>query len=291
MRIIVLPEQRMTESSLTGKQADELSCQLLSAPYGPKTPGSKLLKSIKHLLTNSEAQSAVVVLPLNFANGKNMKFWPDICFPTRTGSAVISVFFADSRENCISLFNTLNYSSSGKQVWNATCQYQPPYTDTFDLWVKAGAKSIHPGDFFKQEFLEEVARMTGHWLYWGHSDNNKLRGYHHVYSKELLAHKPEHPLISTLWFSCSTLNNNSSNSIGLEWYLSGATHCLMASPVEVNTEANCFLAKAWLEACQDSKDKTIAGIIGHLLEKDEPIITDTLKQYKLLGSPWVRFGG
>src|SRR5690554_5021067 len=105
MRLIILPEQWMTETSLTGKQADLLSCQFLSAPFGPKTPGVKILKTIKQLLKNSEALSAIVVLPLNFANGKNIKYWPDMCLPTRTGSAVISVSFADTRENCISLIN------------------------------------------------------------------------------------------------------------------------------------------------------------------------------------------
>ena len=290
-RVIVIPDGWMKDATgWAGRQENPSSCTFLPLPADADYSGIQLLKLVRKLLRNSDARAAAIVLPLKYATGKGIRYWPDLFMENRTGIAIASVHFAGNWEGCLPLVELPAAATNPESLsWNATCQYQPPYTRTFGLWVDAGAISLHPGDYFRHEFLEALRNMAGHWLYWGHADADKLRGYHHLSGNDLLEHKPTSPLLSTLWFSCSTLGRNKPRSIALDWYLSGATKCMLASPLEVNTKNNQRLAEGWLNACSNSEDKSISGILRFLLENEETTYAGVLQQYRLLGCPWVEF--
>jgi len=253
-------------------------------------PKARLRNLIKKSLRTCDANNAVVVLPKSYATGVNVKYWPDMFIFKKSEILITSVLFADTWSECSEIINSWAGSNfSENQKHNATCQYQPPYTDTLDKWNKKGAQSFHPGDYFKHEFLQELKKMQGHWLYWGHADSEKLHGFNHLTSAEILNHQPESPLYSTLWFSCSTLGINKKSNIALDWYLNGATYCLFASMKPVNTTDNQLLGLRWLDLCQQPNVNSIADILQNLLKQDQQPFRQVLSNYRLLGFPWVRF--
>ena len=131
--------------------------------------------------------------------------------------------------------------------------------------------------------------MQGHWLYWGHADADKLHGYNHLSTEDILRNKPASPLQSTLWFSCSTLDTSKKSNIALNWYLNGATYCLLASMRPVNTIDNQRLSMAWLDTLRNSDVISIADIIQNILLLDQQTFEPVLSSYRLLGLPWVKF--
>ncbi len=264
--------------------------QIIPIPDYESLTKNRFSKLVTRALKNCSAQSAIVILPTSYALGTCVKYWPDIFIHTQSGILITSVVFSDEWTDCRPMIDSfLRTSVPGTGKYNATCQYQPPYTDVLNQWVEAGAENFHPGDYFKNEFLNELSKMQGHWLYWGHADSEKLRGYHHLFSDDILDHKPESPLQSTLWFSCATLDKNKEHNIALEWFLSGATQCLMASLEAIKTKDNQLLGSAWLEICQHQEVSNIADIIYHLLMQDEQTFGPILENYRLMGSPWVDF--
>lgn len=291
-RALVITKSWIEEAinQLAGLNNIQPCCQIIPIPDCKTLTKDRLSKLITKVLKASRVQSAIVVLPTSFAQGTCIRYWPDIFIHTKSGILITSVFFSDEWSDCRPLIDSfLSTNSSGTEKYNATCQYQPPYTDTLNLWVEAGAKNFHPGDYFKHEFLNALSKMQGHWLYWGHADSDKLRGYHHLFSEDILGHKPESPLQSTLWFSCSTLDNSKERNIALEWFLSGATHCLLASLKQVKTKDNQLLSSAWLETYQHQEVFNIADIIYYLLKHDEQTFGPILEHYRLMGSPWIKF--
>ncbi len=293
-RIIVLPEHWKSEAS-----ADIARLNRIQPGYSfifwttdetsGKSPHKKILLS---LFQNTEACSALFILPKSFASGPLIPFWPDLILQCASGVAVTAVHFADAWKECKTWIDSvMNLSEHSTEKYNATCQYQHPYTDTQRLWVEAGARDLHPGDFLHDDFLLEVKNMQGHWMYWGHADGRKLRGYDHLHAHDLLQNKPASPLMSTVWFSCSTLDHRLKRNIALDWYLSGSAYCMMASINTVNTEANRLLSAAWLKVVQQKKSTSISEIIHFLIMSDPLTYIPVVQHYRLLGWPWVSTSG
>ncbi|MFC5623855.1 hypothetical protein [Algoriphagus winogradskyi] len=237
------------------------------------------------------ANSTLVVLPHSWAEVNKIQDWPPILCNEKFRPVVNSIFFADEwKELEDTLLDFLCYKTEASPKTHLTCQYQQPYTNMLNLWSEAGAEDFHPGDFYKSEILSAISTMTGNWVYWGHGEANLLRGYGHLGKEELLAHIPKKPLNATLWFTCSTLDYYGSENIALSWYRSGATKCLLASPNKINTEANQILSAAWLAASKDPPIASIAGIVLKLIKEESREITDVIRNYYLLGNPWVLAG-
>lgn len=291
-RVLVIPENWIKEASTQLAEWNGLGpfYEAVATADSEAMSRARLRNSIIKSLRNSDASSAVVVLPTSFAKGASVRYWPDMVIPNKSGLLITSIVFADNWTACREIINrSKDVDDAASRTHNVTCQYQPPYTHMLGQWTKGGARGFHPGDFFKQEFLQELGNMRGHWLYWGHADSAKLHGYSHLSTGDILHNKPVLPLQSTIWFSCSTLDIRERSNIALDWYLSGATHCMLASTCPVNTADNQELGTAWLEALQAPGVKTIADIIQHLLSLDQKAFEQVLSPYRLLGLPWVRF--
>lgn len=291
-RALVIPEDWTKEiASLKTTKQDNDYC-FVSIPTANLGIPSKarLTTVLKQTLRSSGLLSAVVVLPTDFAKPVNVKYWPKMIISSKNEAIVTSVIFADNWLACKGIIDTWQHVDNPfASKHHLTCQYQPPYTDMLERWRAWGARSLHPGDYFKTEILVELSQMQGHWVYWGHSDNAKIHGYQYISSKELLQHRPAIPLQSTLWFSCSTLGSRTNNSIALDWFLNGATLCLLASTQPVKTTDNQLLSAAWLEVCQHSTAVNVADIIQQLLRQDSQTFTPILDNYRLMGSPWIKF--
>lgn len=268
------------------------SCSFIPVPVKSETEYSNLPGLIEtSILSVKESGSVVVMLPHRFAKGSAVKFWPDIILNSNTGYVLTAVDFADDlQEFLVKSEAYLMPDNINSGIINASCQYEPPYTQTLNTWTDAGARSFHPGDFYKYEFLEALRTMKGHWFYWGHSDCTKLRAYHHIHTEDLLNAIPESPLQSTIWFSCSTLNIKHEQSIVLDWFLNGATRCIMAGKDQIMTIDNQLLSFAFLETLQKLKSPCFADIINHLLSADSNTYLPIIKSYRILGSPWISFG-
>ncbi len=291
-RILIIPDTWMKAAIIPEEGLDSQPFfRFIPVPGYENLAGDQLAKAVTRILETSGAQSALVVLPDEYAAGSCIKYWPEIFIHTKQGALISSVCFADNWTDFYKIAESAaNIARWEKVVFNASCQYQSPYTSTFNLWERAGARSLHPGDYSRDEFLNALNQMKGHWLYWGHSGHTKLRGYHHLYSEDLLSHKPIKPLQSTLWFSCSTLGGNNGKSIALDWFLSGATHCMMAGVKYMDTLANQQLSAAFLEAVEQNDGASLDGILYHLLSSDEKTFGPILNQYRLMGPPWIRLG-
>jgi len=291
-RSFVIPESWVKEASTQITELNEVEPFYSIIPISnyEKLPKAHLRNLIVKTLRTSSAHNAVVVLPKSYATGAYVKYWPDMLICKKSEILITSVLFADKWTECGEIINSWAVSNfSNNEKHNATCQYQPPYTDTLEQWSKKGAQSFHPGDYFKHEFLDELEKMQGHWLYWGHADSEKLHGYNHLSAEDILHYKPVSPLHSTLWFSCSTLDINKKSNIALDWYLNGATYCLFASMRPIKTIDNQLLSMAWLEVFQLSNVTSIADIIQNLLIQDQQTFQPVLSNYRLLGLPWVKF--
>ncbi len=291
-RALIVPDTWMKEAHGPEERLDNQPFfRVIPVPGYENLAKGQLTKAITSVLKTSGVQSALVVLPVEYAAGAFIKHWPELFMHTKLGVLISSVCFADRWVDCLTIAESAANTAGWEEViCNASCQYQPPYTTTFNLWERAGARSLHPGDYSRDEFLSALNKMKGHWLYWGHSDHTKLRAYHHLYSEDLLSHKPGWPLQSTLWFSCSTLGGNNRKSIALDWFLSGATRCMMAGLTNMDTTANQLLSAAFLEAVEKNGGTSLDGILYHLLTRNEQTFGSILNQYRLMGPPWVKFG-
>ncbi|TXE04414.1 hypothetical protein [Algoriphagus aquimarinus] len=250
-----------------------------------------LLYKLYAALDYHAANSALVVLPHSWAQVNKIQDWPPIVCNEIFRPVINSIFFADDWEELkVELMGFLEDKINSTPKTHLTCQYQAPYTTMLKLWADAGAEDYHPGDFYKSEILTAISHMTGNWVYWGHGEANLLRGYGHLEKEDLLAHTPDKPLNATLWFTCSTLDHHKDENIALSWYRSGATKCLLASPHKINTEANQLLSSAWLVAAKSQRLTSIAAIVLKLMQEEAKEVTDVLKNYYLLGNPWVLGG-
>lgn len=239
-------------------------------------------------LDRNDADSALVVLPHSWADVKKIKNWPEAVCNEKIRPVVNSIFFADDWEELAKMFSEfLEEKNNSAPKTHITCQYQPPYTTMLNLWADSGAENYHPGDFYKSEILTAISQMTGNWVYWGHGEANLLRGYGHLGKEELLAHIPAKPLNATLWFTCSTLDHYDGENIALSWYRSGATKCLLASPHKINTDANQLLSESWLSTAKSQHSSCIASIVLKLMQEGSQETKEVLRNYYLLGNPWV----
>lgn len=291
-RFIVIPATWTRKASAQIAQWNEQgpSYALMPVPGYELLSKASLRNEIVKKLRNSNVRTAVVVLPKSYATGINVKYWPGMLLSNKSGILITSVLFADKWTECSEMINAwAGFPSLATQTHNATCQYQPPYTDMLEQWNKKGAVSFHPGDYYKEELLGELTKMQGHWLYWGHADSKKLHGYHHLQAGDILKHRPASPLQSTLWFSCSTLDSRKKSNIALDWYLTGATYCLLASRQPVDTIDNQRLSMAWLELLQTPGVTSIADILENIANQDQQSFHPVLSGYHLLGLPWVKF--
>lgn len=233
-------------------------------------------------------QAALLVLPKSFTKPNFISFWPKLIQPSHQNDWIFGLFFAEKWEEVEAyLFDFPLEKDCQNMDVHVSCQYQPPYTDMLELWAGAGAKSYHPGDYFKEDFLLELNKMTGIWAYWGHAEGDRLRGYGHLMLNEILSNSSAKPFLLTLWFTCSTLDPEYDKNIGLSWFLSGKTQSLLASPFKVKTEENQLLGRQFLNSLVQKKHESLAEILLDLIEREDQSVRQVLNQYHLLGNPWV----
>ncbi|NJM32791.1 MAG: hypothetical protein HC848_07995 [Limnobacter sp.] len=180
--------------------------------------------------------------------------------------------------------------------WRASCQYERPYVDSLQFWEDMGATCYHPGDYTGQEFLNELQTFTGQWVYMGHAFEDRLRGYGHLLTADLLAHKPARPLNGTLFLTCNTLGEAEQGlPLALEWHLAGASRFTLAATGPVNTAENQQLAIRMLHALESNHDQPLWEFIRQCFAK--PTIGgknsgrtgelyNIAAHYRLLGDPW-----
>ncbi|WP_192349544.1 hypothetical protein [Algoriphagus sp. Y33] len=257
----------------------------LCESFGPD-PRS-YLPFVEEKMILNQAESAMIVLPASFACGDKIDFWPSIIQKKTGGNWICSVFFADCWQCVAQALEDLSMDKNTSNKTHLTCQYQPDYTEMLALYEHQIGQPYHPGDYFKPDILHAISLMEGNWLYWGHGEGDKLRGYSQLDTVDLLSNKCRYPLNSTLWFTCSTLDRDFPENIALAWYQSGATKCLLASPYKINTKANVFLSRRWVSCAVKKGKRTIASLILELLEEDSVAMEKVLNKYFLLGIPWV----
>lgn len=247
-----------------------------------------LAESLKVRMYDFFDQAALLVLPKSFARSEFIPFWPSLVQTNLSGTWICSICFADNWDEVEHVFiDSLQANDNNAMNIHASCQYQPPYTEMLALWDSAGAKSYHPGDYFKEDFLFQLSQMSGTWAYWGHALGDRLRAYGHLDRLDILSHKPVNPLLATLWFTCSTLNPEIEDNIGLVWYLSGSTQCLLASPFKIKTESNQVFGQEFLSCYLSDRNQLLAEIFYNLSGNQKPSLFEIMNQYHLLGNPWV----
>jgi len=57
---------------------------------------------------------------------------------------------------------------------NVTCQNEFVSTNLLDDWEREGARSIHPRDYFKSDFLVEFSKLMGYRVCFGHAEGDQL---------------------------------------------------------------------------------------------------------------------
>ncbi len=289
---IILPDSWYEEASIFIAGLNSLRPRyfLITFPESPDFKSKSYLSSVGKLMASNQAFSAMHVVPKCFASGDKIDLWPSLIQSHSDMTWVSSLFFADSWEEVATALGDFSEEEENPDDFatHLTCQYQPSYTDILSQWANEGRNTYHPGDFFKEDILSAISQMRGNWLYWGHGEGDKLRGYSHLHTVDLLAHKCSKQLNSTLWFTCCTLDRNYPENIALAWYLSGATKCIFASPEKVNTESNKLLSEVWLEIAKIDKEKTVSSVILDVLWKNPEVFEKILNQYFLLGIPWVK---
>lgn len=251
-------------------------------PSDPEVSAEDLTFSLEDF----QSKAAMMILPRSFAKSSCISSWPKLIQGNPQNPWICALFFADTWEEVERyLFDGLSGKTSVDV--HVSCQYQPPYTDMLELWAQAGAKPYHPGDYFKEDFLRELKKMSGIWAYWGHSEGDRIRGYGHITVDELLSNSPEKQLLLSLWFTCSTLDPEVEQNIGLSWFLTGKTQSLLASPFKVKTEENQLLGRQFLNSLVQKRHESLAEILLDLIETEDQSVRQVLNQYHLLGNPWV----
>ncbi|WP_111670070.1 C25 family cysteine peptidase [Algoriphagus litoralis] len=260
-------------------------CYFLVGFKQPEEP--RLIQEAMNLLEEDcSGLATMMILPRSFAQSSHISFWPKLIQAKPQNAWICALFFADTWEEVEHYLQNEPSKNESADV-HVSCQYQPPYTDMLELWAQAGAKPYHPGDYFKEDFLQELKKMSGIWAYWGHSEGDRIRGYGHVTVDELLSNSPEKQLLLSLWFTCSTLDPEVEQTIGLAWFLSGKTQSLLASPFKVKTEENQLLGRQFLNSLAQKRHESLAEIILDLISTEDQSVSQVLNQYHLLGNPWV----
>src|SRR5690606_18497821 len=116
----------------------------------------------------------------------------------------------------------------------------------------------------------------------------RLHGYNGLSIHDIVHHKPASPLVSTIWLACATLDAHKTRNIALEWFMSKASCCLLASTEPVKTTDNQKLNDIFLAIFEKSNSKSLADIIFEILNQDQTAFESILAHYRLLGIPWVR---
>ncbi|MDH4396541.1 MAG: hypothetical protein QE278_12755 [Limnobacter sp.] len=263
-----------------------------------------------------DVDSAVLVLPLEYAEPIYSSMWPQPVLQVGEGNTartvVLSTVFADSPDACL---KALEYQpkpfqpkpslpkltgNAGLMRWNVTAQYGPMYVDTLNAWEAAGANVFHPGDYFKPDLLEALANMTGHWVYVGHAEVDRLRGYQHIVASDLTRILKRGPLDSTLWLTCNTLAHRADVlSLGMVWYLSGAVRLFLGAVGPTDTLENQHFCKLWLHALLAFKANkaahTLADVVRQVFSSVGWVGVNGAgraplklgQHYRMLGNPWV----
>lgn len=224
---------------------------------------------------------AVLVLPSDFGD---TGYWP----PLMLNGTVISICFADEPEQVL---RTLSLDNRARLPVNLTAQNAFVYTDALAEWYRQCGTEWHPGDYQRSEFLRELAVMQGHWLYWGHGEADRLRGYQGIVVADLLSHRPVTPFQSTVWLSCNTLRAEPGGelSIGQHWYQSGATRVLFAALGEVKTRVNRLISQLMLDCLMRERHSCFYALVTALqaASRYDRELAEGLRQYRLLGNPMV----
>jgi hypothetical protein len=287
---LVFPEEWMDEIQQERAGLHVQPCFFLipisqTASENPK----KYQKTICAKAKKLDVRVVTWFVPQTLASGKAVTKWPDLVYRFKNDYLVQSIAFAASARAVIDCLKQSEWGSQKPQHTSVFCQYAAPYTIMLEKWAKAGAKTYHPGDYAKDEILDVLRKLSGNWVYFGHALANRLRGYGHLFVNELIAHKPKKQLTATLWFTCSTLAGKDGENLALEWYLSGSTACLLASPKAIKTSSNQLLGDAWLEVLAETKNQSVTDVLLAVSRQSE-FLFEVLNQYKLLGKPWVRIG-
>lgn len=186
-----------------------------------------------------------------------------------------------------------------------TSQYSRPHVDHLETWPNAHNSTtipLHPGDFDKDDLLTAMGnnRDATTWIYWGHGETDRLRGYGHLTREdldELASLRP--PLALTFWISCNTLGSHApQESIAWQWYASGATNTLLAAHEPVLTELNEAFTHALSEALSQAPSETLSQtpsqscihwrlsdwLFAALMRLPEPERRAISEHYRLLGN-------
>lgn len=271
---------------------------------GSATQGTAQL--LRELGLLDGVDTAVLVLPLQYAQSGYSTLWPQPVLQWvedgeggTTRMVILSTVFADCPTACLEAL-ALRPSEGGLSRWNVTAQYAPAYIDTLLAWQAAGANSFHPGDYFKADLIKAMGHWSGHWVYVGHAEVDRLRGYQHVLASDLRGISKRDLLDSTWWLSCNTLAHKAGvQPLGLTWYLSGATRLFLGAVAPTDTLQNQHFCKLFLHAILQMKASNNAHTLAEVLRR---IFSNTEwssaemecvnshpfnLNYRLLGNPWV----
>jgi len=288
IRILVIPTDWKEEASQTLARLNRIQFCYFFIVQSELESSKLMLESLSILLNRYQADSCLWIIPFEDGKSLEVKQWPSLISSYEKRSWVNGFFPA---RNWVEVANRLiefeNSNLKIPNIINVTCQYEFVYTNLLDDWEREGARSIHPGDYFKSDFLDEFSKFTGNWVYFGHAEGDRLRGYGHLEINDLIKHHPPRSLNLTLWFTCSTLDPNVDPSIGICWFMSGATFALLASAFKISTYSNQLLSKAWIMASKSCKSTSIASVILQIYHSEPDLYTKVLSQYSLLGFPWV----
>lgn len=287
-RILIIPTSWKVKASKGVARLNLIQPCYFLYPLDWDFQPENLSKALEVADVNFTGQAGLLILPRSFATAEKIPFWPKPIQSNQEKEWTCGLFFADDWEEVESYLLEFHQNEDQEIPIQVSCQYQHPYTEMLEFWAAKGAISYHPGDYFKEDFLIHLKSMEGIWGYWGHAEGDRLRGYGHLTREELLFHRPAKALDLTLWFSCSTLDFQVVENIGLSWFLSGCTKTLLASPFKVKTEDNQRLGLEFLDAFSAVKKLHLSDILLSLVRTNNGKLKDILDQYRLLGIPWIR---
>ncbi|MEP4376800.1 MAG: hypothetical protein ABJ333_17250, partial [Algoriphagus sp.] len=209
MRAVILPEDWYKEATIFTERLNSIQPLYFCIPY---TEDSliDLKEFVTHLhktLAKRDVSSAMLILPNYFASGDRIDLWPNMIQTNSTFRWILSIYFSDSWLQVEEELARLDLESNENLLneTHLTCQYQPAYTKLLLLGEGRNCQTYHPGDYFKLDILPIISKMEGNWVYWGHGEGDKLRGYDQLHTSDLLNFHSGNCLNFTLWFTCSTL--------------------------------------------------------------------------------------
>ncbi len=286
-RAIFLPQAWLENASLVLARLDNgQSCHLLFPLESYLDSGERYFSS----LPMDQIHSALLVFPFKYQNPSYQHLWPKWIQSRETGFFCCAFIFSGSLDDFLTDFEKQPICKF-PDSFMGTCQYEPPYTDQLDSWEMNGVRAFHPGDYYKNEVMEILADQGEVWLYWGHGDWDRLRGYGHLEKKDLQALKRKKPFAMTLWFSCSTLDFTHGFPIAWEWYQQGKTKSLFCSSDKISTQANQLFASQLLQKIIECKhEQNIAELLLWSFEAKKEELNPVQESYYLLGNPWIGIG-